>query len=265
MTERRFEPREKFRKCRAILLHRMANVMRFASVLRLFASVDGLMASMICTAGGTVSLQAERDTARIDQQLRIGRQRLQRGGSALVGRQRNAVSSQARCKLCIDLAFSNEQRGAFCVEQQMRNEHRVVTDIAATQVGEPRDVVERRNPMMRGAELFHLLAHGGELVGARQLPQTALSVRTGCAGNAARSSHTSLSTSRSVRSSMPRSLSADCSARAPDNPSTAPSTATSSPPRDVFASQSRCAELPAPPIFISSMPVPANCPSACAQ
>ncbi len=122
---------------------------------------------MICTAGGYRLLQAERDTARIDEQLRTGRQRLQRCSALVVSRQRDAVRRQARCKLCTDLAFSDEQRRVFRIEQQVRNEHRVVTDIAAAQIRKPRDVIECRNPMMRGAELLHLLTHGGQLVGAR--------------------------------------------------------------------------------------------------
>src|SRR5918993_16718 len=138
-------------------------------------------------------LQPERYTTRIDQQLRISRQRLERCNGVLVASQRDAVCSEPRCKLFVHLAFGDKQFGVFRIEQQVRNKDRVVTDVPTTQVGEPSNVVQCGYPMMRRAQLFHLLAGGRELVGP-----------TG------------------------------------------------------WRSQSTCAELPAPPIFISSMPVPAS-------
>ena len=60
-------------------------------------------------------MQTQRDTARIDQ-LAVAGNAFSAAAAWSWGK-RNTVSSQPRCKLCVDLAFGDEQRGAFCVEQ----------------------------------------------------------------------------------------------------------------------------------------------------
>ncbi len=57
---------------------------------------------------------------------------------------------------------------ALRLDQQVREEDRVVLDVGAAQVGQPRDVVERRHEVMRRAERLHFGAHRGELGRARR-------------------------------------------------------------------------------------------------
>ena len=106
---------------------------------------------------------AERDATRVDEQ-RGGRwQGGQRSCRLGVRRDLDAVGGQAGLQSVLDLAVGDEQARTARVEQQVRDEHRVVADVGAAQVGEPRDVVQRRNEVVSRPGLAHVFAHGGKL------------------------------------------------------------------------------------------------------
>ena len=65
-----------------------------------------------------------------------------------------------------DFAGGNKQRcRAIRANQQVRQEHGVVGDVAAAQVGEPCDVVQRGDEVPIGAALAHGLAHAVQFFG----------------------------------------------------------------------------------------------------
>jgi len=80
-----------------------------------------------------------------EQHAAARRQRRQRRGSLAVGRQHDAVGGQLLAQRRRDLAFADEQQRAFAGDHQVGGEHRVVGDVGAAQVGDPGDVVERRD------------------------------------------------------------------------------------------------------------------------
>ncbi len=90
----------------------------------------------------------------------------QRGGSGRVVGKRDAVGSQRRLDVRGHLGRVDEQRGPLLRDQQVGQEHRVVVDVPTAEVGQPGDVVQARDNVMRGACATHGRAHMAELVGA---------------------------------------------------------------------------------------------------
>jgi hypothetical protein len=110
---------------------------------------------------------AEGDAAWVDQQRGGRRQRRERGRRLRVGHDDDAVGGERRLQPVFNLAVSDKEPCAARVEQHVRDEHRVMADVGAAQVGEPRDVVQCRDEVMGGTGLAHFLAHRRQLGGAR--------------------------------------------------------------------------------------------------
>ena len=85
----------------------------------------------------------------------------------LVGRHRNACRCQRLTRRCRQARVVHVQRGAGRPDEQVRQEDRVVGDIVAAQVGEPGDVVQRRDQVMGRALFLHGGTHAGQLLGGR--------------------------------------------------------------------------------------------------
>ena len=77
-----------------------------------------------------------------------------------------SAASRAR-ERGVTLPSPTNRRAPLRVEQQVRQEHRVVFDVAAAQVGEPGDVVDGRDEVVRRAVPRHRFAHARQLGGAR--------------------------------------------------------------------------------------------------
>ena len=84
----------------------------------------------------------------------------------LVGRHRNAGRRQRLTHRCRQTRVVHVQRGAGRPDEQVRQEDRVVGDIIATQIGEPGDIVQRRDQVMGRALFLHGGAHAGQLLGS---------------------------------------------------------------------------------------------------
>ena len=83
----------------------------------------------------------------------------------LVGSHRNAGCCQRLTRRFRQTRVVHVQRGAGRPDEQVRQEDRVVGDIVATQIGEPGDVVQRRDQVMGRALFLHGGAHAGQLLG----------------------------------------------------------------------------------------------------
>jgi hypothetical protein len=90
------------------------------------------------------------------------------GGRLRIVGQRDAVRSELSLQGSVHLAGRDEQRGPRRFDQQVGEEHGVVVDVAAAQVGDPGDVVDGGDEVMRRAVARHGLAHLGELGRARK-------------------------------------------------------------------------------------------------
>ena len=112
--------------------------------------------------------QAQRDALRVDEQDVAGAERGQRGAGFFVGREADAVGRERGAQRGADLARADEQRRRGTVDQQVGEEHRVVADVAAAQVRDPRDVVDGRDEVVGGAGARHRFAHRRELGAARE-------------------------------------------------------------------------------------------------
>ena len=151
----------------AVLRHRLAHEGEFGGGLAALgkrARVHGLDDA---DALGDLLAKAQRDAPRVDQQHRLLGQRRQRGARAGVVGQREPVGGERRGQRGVDLAGADEQRGLVGGDQQVGEEDGVVVDVGAAQVGDPGDVVDGGDEVVRGAGRGHRSAHLGQLGRAR--------------------------------------------------------------------------------------------------
>ena len=112
--------------------------------------------------------QAEGHALGVDQQHLVCGQGRQGRTGLRVGRQMDAIARQAGGLAGVHLALGHEQRGLLRIDQQMREEHRVVRHIRPAQVGDPGDVVHGGDEVLRGAMACHGFAHLRQLGRTRQ-------------------------------------------------------------------------------------------------
>ena len=167
IVQGRFQPGEEFAQGGAVLLHGGAHVGGFRFGLARLGKGGRVDRLDHAHRGRHGSAHAGGDAARVDQQGAVFRQRGQGGGGFVIRGQAHAVFQQARAQRIGYLAFGHEQGRALAFDQRVRHEHRVEADVRAAQVEQVADVVQGREEVALGAQLVHLGAGGGQLVGAR--------------------------------------------------------------------------------------------------
>jgi hypothetical protein len=166
--QRLLEPGVELAHRRAVVLHRGAHVGGFGVALAAFQQRAWIDRLDDLHAGRHALAQAERDAPRVDEQRRVRRQRSDGRPGFGVRRELHAVGGEPVANVVRHLACGDEQPHPVALDQRMGEEHRVVVDVAAAQVEQPRHVVDGRDQMVRRAGFAHRLAHAGELVAARR-------------------------------------------------------------------------------------------------
>ena len=184
--------------------------------------------------------------------------------TARAARRRRRARARRRRRPCRRRRTASRLR----VDQRVRDEDRVVADVGAAQVEQPRDVVERGDEVPRRAGFAHRVAQSR--AACRRAPRVACGATcsyTGAAGKPARSGQTvvqQVDVGAQLRCRARVSASRSCARRR--GPSTAPSTASVWPRRTFCGEPVDVQPAVAPAgIFISAMPVPASSFSACVQ
>ena len=155
LSECFIQPAEKFTQGGAILFHCFTDKLGFASSFTGFEKHGRIDCFNDFGAGRNRRAQAKRDTARIDQHAAVCWQCRQCSDGVVVSGDLYAVGCQFSGNRARYFAFGDKQCALFRIQQQVRNEYRVVADIAAAQIEQPCNIVHRRNQVMLCAEFLH--------------------------------------------------------------------------------------------------------------
>ncbi len=175
--QRPLDPARAAHQRHAIAAHRFAHVRQLGFVLARLGGGNRVGRFDQNDAIGNRVRERSGNLHGCEQQSRIAGQLAERIADGFVMRQPYTIGLQSPPQIRVEFRGIDEQPRAITVDQQMRQEYRVVLDVAAAQVQHPGDFIQRGNEVMRGAGFAHrvtcrreLFRAGANRVFERMLP-----------------------------------------------------------------------------------------------